>query len=87
MIQEQNFILKVFKLESSNVKKSTITLNSEGKSETEEKIETDENNENKDTEEKKELDEDIEESMESLDVAILSKVHEPIKDVKIKNKI
>ncbi|ORX50398.1 hypothetical protein BCR36DRAFT_327222 [Piromyces finnis] len=73
IIQEQNFILNIFKLNSSNNKKSTMTLNDD-------KIENG-------IEKNKEINENFDEDMKSLDVAILSKVHDPIKDIKIKKKI
>jgi len=79
MVQEQNFILKIFKIEyiSTTIKKSTLTLNSDVRDEKDEKDE-------KVEAQAKEEDDEI---MDNLNVAILSKVHGPIKDIRIKKKI
>jgi len=95
MIQEQNFILNVFKIESS--RKSLLNYNSE--KESEEKSKNDLNNNTSDEksseninyekeEEKKEDSEtNINNVWDTLDIEKLSEVHEPLKDVKTKNKI
>ncbi|ORX78934.1 hypothetical protein BCR32DRAFT_269795 [Anaeromyces robustus] len=88
MIQEQNFIINIFQIKSNDSKKNSLQINTEINKE--EKTENDEKEkENKDENEeneKKEL-ENKEEEWKTLDPALLSKVNEPIKDLKIKKKI
>jgi len=85
MKQEQNFILNIFRIESS--RKSILTVSTTSSKRNSKSSFEESKNENQENNVEKKLETDIDDVWETLDTELLMKVNEPIKDTKTKKKI